>query len=597
MNRNMTIRTKIICTIGPSVNSLEKIIELIEAGMNVARLNFSHGTYADHLQVIDNLKEARRRLQIPLAIMLDTKGPEIRLGKIKGGQVALNPGQKWLLVKDPIEGSADKVSITPPHILDQLNERTVILFDDGYISSHVVQKTEEGIVIEILNGGVIKSGKGVNIPNEILNLPAVTEKDIADIRFGCKHDIDIIAASFVRSADQVIVIKKLLEEEGKSDILVIAKIENKEGVQNFDSIVQVADGVMIARGDLGVEVPLSKVPKLQKMMIRKSYLAGKPSVTATQMLESMIHNPRPTRAEASDVANAIYDSTSAVMLSGETAVGNYPLEAVSVMKSIVKEAEDDFDYRAFFDLHSKLNFHDVPSAVTLATVKTAYSSQATAIFAFTNGGGTARLLSRLRPAIPIIAMTSNEKCYHQMAFNWGVIPVLKEECKTISEAFDKICQYSIERQLVHYGDLVVVTAGTPFGFSGTTNMLMVESIGDVLVRGEAGQGARVHGNVILVLSPENVMSYFVHGQLLVITRCNETYLPLIKESLGIILQNHIDDVDSEQFLIKTATSFKKPYIVRADAAMRTLKEGQLVTLDPEKALVYKGVVFQGLFKK
>jgi pyruvate kinase len=586
----MTIRTKIICTIGPAVSSLEKIIELIEAGMNVARLNFSHGTYADHLQVIDNLKEARRRLQIPLAIMLDTKGPEIRLGKIKGGQVALNPGQKWLLVKNPIEGTAERVNITPPNVLDQLNERAIILFDDGYISSHVIQKTEEGVLIEILNGGIIKSGKGVNIPNENLNLPAVTEKDVADIRFGCKHDIDIIAASFVRSADQVIVIKKLLEDEKKSDILVIAKIENKEGVQNFDSIVQIADGVMIARGDLGVEVPLSKVPKLQKMMIRKSYLAGKPSVTATQMLESMIYNPRPTRAEASDVANAIYDSTSAVMLSGETAVGNHPLEAVNVMKSIVKEAEDDFDYRAFFDLHSKLNFHDVPSAVTLATVKTAYSSQATAIFAFTNGGGTARLLSRLRPSMPIIALTSNEKCYHQMAFNWGVIPVLQDECKTISEAFDKICQYSLDHQLVQYGDLVVVTAGTPFGISGTTNMMTVESIGDVLVRGDAGLGTKVHGNVTLVLSSETVMSYSVHGQLMVITRCDEAYLPLIKESLGIILQNHIDDTESEQFLIKTATALKKPYIVRADAAMRTLKEGQLVTLDPEKALVYKGVV-------
>lgn len=586
----MTIHTKIICTIGPSVNTLQKMIELIEAGMNVARLNFSHGTHSEHLQAIDNLKEARRRLKVPLAIMLDTKGPEIRIGKIKDGQLFLSSGHHWRLVREPVEGDAEKVNITPASVLDQVKEGTVILFDDGYISSHVIEITTDGVLVEIQNGGIIRSGKGVNIPNESLNLPAITETDIADIRFGCKHDIDIVAASFVRSPDHVLTIKKLLAEEKKSDILIVAKIENREGVQNFDSIVQVADGIMIARGDLGVEVPLSQVPKLQKMMIRKCYLAGKPAVTATQMLESMINNPRPTRAEASDVANAIYDSTSAVMLSGETAIGKYPLEAVHVMKSIVKEAEEDFDYGAFFDHHTKFVYHDVPSAVTLATVKTAYSSNATAIFAFTSGGGTARLLSRLRPSMPIIAMTSNVKSYNQMAFNWGTVPVLLDECKTISEAFEKICDYALENQLVHYGDLVVVTAGTPFGISGTTNMMIVESIGDVLVRGDSGGGPRVHGNVTIVLSPESARPYSVRGQLMVIARCDDTYLPLIEQASGVILQNHINDLDSEQYLIKVASAANKPYVVRADAATRVLKEGQLVTLDPEKALVYKGVV-------
>jgi len=372
---------------------------------------------------------------------------------------------------------------------------------------------------------------------------------------------------------------------------VVAKIENNEGVQNFDSIVQVADGIMIARGDLGVEVPLSQVPKLQKMMIRKSYLAGKPAVTATQMLESMINNPRPTRAEASDVANAIYDSTSAVMLSGETAVGHYPLETVNVMRSIVKEAEADFDYRGFFDHHASLIYHDVPSALTLATVKTAYSSNAQALFSFTNSGSTARLLSRLRPPMPIIAMTSNEKCYHQMSFNWGVIPFLSTECKTLVEAFQKISAFALERQFVSYGDLVVVTAGSPFGISGTTNMMIVESIGDVLVRGHVGFGARIHGNATLVLSSEAKKTYAVRGQILVIAKCDESYIPLIREASGIILQNHINDVESEKFAKQIATELEKPLIVRADAATRILKEGQLVTLDPEKALVYKGVVF------
>ncbi len=583
-------RTKLICTIGPACNDYDTMIKLIGAGMNVARLNFSHGTHEQHLESILNLKKARRYLNQSLALMLDTKGPEIRLGKIKDGQVRLVHGQKWLLMKDVVEGDETQATILPGTILNQINPGMKILFDDGYISSHVVSCVKEGVLVEIENSGIIKTGKGVNIPNAQLDFPAVTDKDIADIRFGCQQDVDIIAASFVRSPQDVLEIKKLLDEEKKSDILVIAKIENREGVENFDSIVQVADGVMIARGDLGVEVPLSQVPKLQKMMIRKSYLAGKPSVTATQMLESMIHNPRPTRAEVSDVANAIYDSTSAVMLSGETAVGKYPLEAVSVMRSIIQEAEGDFDYRNFFDYHSRLVYHDVPSALTLAAVKTAYSSNAKAIFAFTSQGSTARLISRLRPSMPIIAMTSNEKCYHQMAFNWGVTPFLSTEVKTFADAFSKVSAFAMENKIVEYGDLAVVTAGSPFGVSGTTNMMVVENIGDVLVRGENGQGIKIHGNIAIVLSSEATKAYAVRGQLLVLPRCDESFDPLIQESLGVILQNHINDHDSEKHCIEVAVRFKKPFIVRADAATRILKEGQLVTLDPEKNLVYKGVV-------
>lgn len=584
-------RTKIICTIGPAVNTVEKMLQLMDAGMNAARLNFSHGTHEEHEIVLNNLKEARAQKKKPLAIILDTKGPEIRIGKIAGGQVNLVSGQRWCLFKHPLEGGVHGAHIHPPFILEDLSLGTRVLFDDGYISSHVVDHNPDGVVVEIDNGGIIKTGKGVNIPNASLSLPAVTERDIEDIRFGCKHDVDVIAASFVRSADHVLSIKRLLAEEKKPDIQVYAKIENSEGVKNFDSIVQVADGIMVARGDLGVEVPLSQVPGLQKMMIRKSYLAGKPVVTATQMLESMINNPRPTRAEASDVANAVYDSTSSVMLSGETAVGKYPLETVHVMRSIVREAEADFNYRNFFAFHADLVFHDVPSAVTLATVKTAYSSGAKAIFAFTNAGSTARLISRLRPEMPIIAMTPNEKCYHQMALNWGVVPFLNGGAKSLLDAFAVISAFASEQGLVSHGDLVVVTAGSPFGVSGTTNMMMVESIGDVLVRGHTAVGQRVHGNVTLVLSAESKMPYAVRDQLLVMTKCNESFIPLIKESAGIILQNHMDDVESEKFAISIAQALDKPAIVRADEASRILKEGQLVTLDPEKALIYKGVVF------
>lgn len=586
-------RTKVICTIGPACNTYEKIIGLCKAGMNVARLNFSHGTHEEHLLVINHLKNARRELGMPLAIMLDTKGPEIRIGKLHEGEIALQKGDRLTLIEVGKEPAGPlQIPILPGNILKLIPIGTQVLFDDGYISSHVISIDSNGVMVEIDNQGLLLSGKGVNIPNVDLHLPAVTEKDISDIRFGCLHDVDVIAASFVRSPEHVMVIKNLLAKELKPEIQVIAKIENYEGIRNFDSIVQVADGIMIARGDLGVEVPLSEVPRLQKMMIRKSYLAGKPSVTATQMLESMIYHPRPTRAEVSDVANAIYDSTSAVMLSGETAIGRYPFETVNVMKKIIKDAEEDFNYRGFFDNFRNITFIDVPSAVTLATVKTAYSSHAKAIFAFTTGGSTARLVSRLRPEIPIVAMTANEKCYHQLAYSWGVVPYLQTECHTVLDAFRKVSDFALEQQLVNIGALVVVTAGVPFGTSGTTNTMMVESIGEgeVLIRGGNGYGHAIYGNVKHVFSPELTHTYSVRGQILVIATCDDSYLPLIQESAGVILQNLASDADSERNLLKIAEDYNKPVITRADTAFRVLAEGQLVTVDPEKKIVYKGAV-------
>jgi len=584
------LRTKIICTLGPAVGSYEAISSLVRAGMNVARINFSHGTSEAHSETIALLKKAREELQVPLAIMLDTRGPEMRIGKLKAGAVALSAGQRWRLVKEQAAGDGEQAAITPASVLDDLQEGVTVLFDDGYISSHVVEKREEGVVVEIENSGTLESGKGVNIPCAKLSLPSLTEKDIADIKLGCELDVDYIAASFIRTPDDILVIKNLLSEMGKKEILVIAKIENSEGVENFDSIVQVADGIMIARGDLGVEVPLTQVPKLQKMMIRKSYMAGKPAITATQMLESMMTRLRPTRAETSDVANAIYDSTSAVMLSGETAVGNHPVEVVTTMCNIVEEAEQDFDYRTFFEHHAPLAYHDVPSAVTLATVKTAYSSNARAIFSFTSSGTTARLLGRLRPRMPIMAMTSNRKCYHQMALNWGVIPVLSDPVHSLEDAFSTLSAYALEKQYVKYGDLVILTGGSHFGISGTTNLMMVESIGDVLVRGDSGCGSSLHGKVTLVHTSEGTKSYQVKDKIVVITKCDESYLPLVREASGIILANHIDDLESETFAMQTARNLGKPAVVRADGALGILNEGQLVTIDPVKALVYKGVV-------
>lgn len=587
----MMKRTKIVCTIGPSVNDLDSILALIRAGMDVARVNFSHGDYERHLETIEILKEARIISRTPLAIMLDTKGPEIRIGKIKNDVFPVEKGHKLYLVGEDIEGDDKEIPITPSSVLGDIREGMNVLFHDGYVSSRVLENTGSKVLVEIENKGELESRKGVNIPNAILNLPAMTDQDISDIRFGCRQDIDIIAASFIRSANHVMAIRELLKEEGKSEIKILAKIENTEGVQNFDNILRVADGIMIARGDMGVEMPLSQVPRLQKMMIRKTYLAGKPSVTATQMLESMIHYPRPTRAEVSDVANAIYDSTSAVMLSGETAVGRYSIQAVKVMRSIIEEAEKNFDFRDFFRRNSQQVYNDVPSSVTLATVKTAYSSNATAIFAFTKSGSTGRLLSRFRPKMPIIALTPNQKCYHQMALNWGVCPIFdSEDYNNVRQAHEALSAASLDRGLVKYGDLIVLTAGSPFGIPGTTNSMIVENIGKVLVRGQASYGKRVYGKVMFLFALEEVNHNEVKDHIIVIPKCNYSYLPFLMKSKGVILENHVEDNESEQHVLKCAEELNIPALVRADGAFTTLHEGQNVTLDPSQLLVFRGAV-------
>lgn len=588
MEGNWT-RTKIICTMGPAVRSPEKIRQLIREGMNVARINFSHGTFEEHAEMIAMLKAARDELGVPLAIMLDTKGPEVRLGKIEAGCACFRAGHLWHLTEDQVLGNAYEVSVIPGHIPKMLEVGMTVLFNDGQMISKVVEKTKKGCVVEILSAGEVKSGKAVNVPDAKLDLPILGEKDIEDIKFGCKQGIDIIAASFVQSAEHILGVKELLKNEKCSNVWVIAKIENRSGVDNLEHILQVADGIMVARGDLGVEVPLVEVPRLQKMMIRRSYMAGKPAVTATHMLESMVSNPRPTRAETSDVANAIYDSTSAVMLSAETAVGRYPVQSVAVMKAIIKEAEKDKEFSRF-TIQEGMVYNDVPSAIGLATVKTAYSSKACAIFCFTESGSTARLIARLRPQIPIVAMTPHKKCYEQMALLWGVIPFHHQGAESSDEAFQAISTFALERQIVSYGDLVVVTSGHPFGFSGTTNSMMLESIGEVLARGQSGFGEKVYGNVLTVMVPDQQKPYQVRGQIVVIPYFDDNFVPIAYNAAGIVLQNHFADHQSEERLLEFAKQHGKTVLTRADEAMRNLKDGLLVTLDPERKIVYKGVV-------
>ncbi len=468
-------RTKIVATIGPSCQSVEMMSRLIEEGMRVARLNFSHGTHEDHLVSINNLKEARAKAGISVAIMLDTKGPEIRVGKVQTA-FAVKQGDRIELHRQEMVGGAGKIHIGPEIVFDHLKPGMPLLIDNGYVNTKVVEITAFGAVVEAENIGTISSNKGVNLPGQEINLPAVTEKDISDITFGLKNGVDIIAASFVRSKKEVEVIRKICQDAGQSDAFIIAKIENHQGVDAFDEIVQVADGIMVARGDLGVELPLAVIPRLQKMMIRRCYLAAKPVITATQMLESMITSPRPTRAEVSDVANAIYDSTSAVMLSGETAIGKYPIETVEVMRRIAEEAENDFKYRDFFFSNARRVYNDIPASVTLAVVNTAYCANAKAILAFSSSGMTARLISSLRPEIPVIVMTDNERSYHQMALFWGVTPVFCRDAKNNDDAFVRLCAFAKQQGIVAAGDLVVVAAGTPFGQMGATNMMLVEKV-------------------------------------------------------------------------------------------------------------------------
>lgn len=583
----MRTRTKIICTLGPATKSYEKILQLIDVGMDVARINMSHGTHEEHKETIALLKKARKEKKVSLAIMLDTKGPEVRVGPMEEGALNLEKGQHLKITEKPQKG---EITLDPFNVIQDIKMGATVLFDDGYITSKVVEKHPDFLTLEIQNPGLLKSHKGVNIPHAELDLPAVTEQDMKDIIFGCKQGMDLLAASFIRSAEHILTIKALLAEHAASHVLVIAKVENALGVKNFDSIVQASDGIMVARGDLGVELPVTQVPKLQKEMIRKCYQSFKPVITATQMLESMISNPCPTRAEVSDVANAIYDSTSAVMLSGETAVGKYPIETVRLMRNTVLEAEKDFKYEDFFyNDAARQVFNDISSSVALAAVKTSYSAHGKALIALTTSGFTARIMARFRPEMPIIAVTPNEETYHQLAFIWGTVPV-HARVKNVKEGVQKASCFALTNKLVRYGDLIIVTSGTPFGVSGTTNVMLVDNIGDVLVRGLPAEGKRVHGKVSFLLTHDPESKHEVKDRLMVMSHCDLSFEDHLRGAAGIILQNHPDDSHSEEKAKEIAKNLNIPLLVRADGAVTILKEGQMVTLHPNMGLVFEGIV-------
>lgn len=475
----MVRRTKIICTLGPAVDDEKILRELMVNGMNGARCNFSHGSHAEHKQRVDRFKKVRDSLKLPIPLLLDTKGPEIRTGKFAGGEITLKKGAPFILTTEEILGDETKATVTYKDLYKDVKKHGRILLNDGLVELLVEEIKGQEIHCVVRNGGVIRNNQGINVPDANINLPSLTPQDVKDIIFGIENGFDFIAASFVRRPEDVINIRKVLEQHGGADLKIIAKIENRQGIENFDEILKVADGIMVARGDLGVEIPVEEVPIVQKALIEKCYRLGKPVITATQMLESMITNPRPTRAEASDIANAIYDRTSAIMLSGETAMGQYPLESLIVMSKIAEKAEKAIDYWAAIAQTKCDAMGGVTDAISHATCTTAMDLNAAAIVAFTQSGHTARMISRFRPDCEIIAITPVERVWRQLALSWGVTPFLVDEVFTADALFAIGEKKALESGLVQKGDMIVITGGVPIGVSGTTNTMKVNVVGNL----------------------------------------------------------------------------------------------------------------------
>lgn len=577
-------RTKIIATIGPTSESVSMLKELITHGMNIARLNFSHGTHDEHLQRINNIRQASAEVGIPVAIMLDTKGPEIRTGTLKENKITLTAGEIVTLTTADIIGDAKRFSINYNNLPNDVSVGSQILLDDGLIALSVIAIDGQEISCRILNTGELSNHKGVNVPNTIVKLPAVTEKDRADIAFGIAQQVDFIAASFIRSAKDVLEIRRILEE-AEADIHIIAKIENAQGVENLDEILEAADGLMVARGDMGVEIPAEEVPLVQKKMIAKCNKVGKPVITATQMLDSMIRNPRPTRAEASDVANAIFDGTDAIMLSGETAAGKYPLEAVKTMNNIAQITEKALDYEHLLLQNNHMASLSTTAAIGYATCMTASNLQAAAIITATESGSTARMISRFRPSSPIIAVTSSEKTLRKLILSWGVTPLLGEKVKDTDTMIDNAITASLQSGFIERGDLVVLTAGVPVGIPGTTNLLKVEIVGQMLAKGIGiGNGSLVGFAKKVIDATE--ADKITEGDILVTYNTDADLVAAMQKADAIITEEA--GLTSHGAIV--ALSLGKPIIVGATDIMAKVSDNDVLTLDFTSGIIYEGHV-------
>lgn len=576
-------KTKIVCTIGPASEKREVLKDLVNNGLNVCRLNFSHGNHEEHGKRIDTIKELREDLNKPIAILLDTKGPEIRTGKFEDPEVALEEGQTFTITMKDIIGTKEICTVSYKELVNDVVIGDTILIDDGLVGLKIKEIKSDEIVCLVENAGIIKNHKGVNVPGVKINLPAITEKDRSDIEFGIARGIDFIAASFVRKPADVIAIKEILEANNAGDIQIISKIENQEGVDNIDEILEISDGIMVARGDLGVEIPTQEIPIAQKMMIRKCNELGKPVITATQMLDSMMRNPRPTRAEVTDVANAIYDGTDAIMLSGETAAGKYPVEAVRTMSLIAKRTEESLDYNNILK-SKKLNQVNVTNAISHATCTTAIDLKASAIVTSTSSGHTARMVSKFRPQAPIVAATDCQKAMRRLALSWGVYPVLTQTTTSTDEVIDNSIKTALEAGYIKNGELVVITAGVPVGVVGTTNLIKVHVISEIITKG-IGIGRKVvSGKVRLVKNVSDIKDNFDQGDIIVTTLTDADMNTYIEKSSAIITQE--GGITSHAAIV--GLNLEKAVVVSARDIMSLVKDGETITVDTASGIIYKG---------
>lgn len=574
-------RTKIVCTIGPASESLNTILDMMRAGMDVARLNFSHGNLVDHEKRIRRIREACRKTRRNVGILMDTRGPEIRIGTFTGGSVNLVKGNRFTLTTEDVPGDQHRVSVTYKNIVKDVKVGSIVLLDDGLINLKVIEVTDKEVKCLVEYGGELSDRKGVNIPGVSLNLPPMCEKDQNDILYGISQDLDFVAASFIRKSSDVLEIRRLLEENN-GRMHIIAKIENEEGVRNIDEILEVSDGIMVARGDLGVEIPAEDVPIVQKMIIKKSNQAGKPVVTATQMLDSMIRNPRPTRAEASDVANAIFDGTDSVMLSGETAMGLFPIESVLTMDRIASRAESALQYETILSSFEPLMNKAVTDAISYATCHTAQELGASAILTSTQSGHTARMVSKYKPKAPIIAVTPNYRVVRLLTLTWGVYPILCEVTENTDEMFDMAIETSLRAGLVQNGELVVITAGVPIG-TGTTNLLKVHTIGQIMLKG-TGVGKRAATGKVFKATSAKEAALIREGQILVTYETDKDYMPYLHKASAIIAE--AGGMTSHTSII--GLSLDIPVIVGARDAMKILEDGAEISVDPVRGLIYRG---------
>ena len=566
-------KTKIICTLGPSTDDPKILEAMMDSGMDVARFNFSHGTHAEHKVRLELLKKLRKEKNLPVAALLDTKGPEIRLKTFAEGKVTLEAGQKFTLTAREVTGTKDICSVSYKNLAQDVHPGSQIMLDDGLISMKVLERTETDITCLVQNGGPIKDRKGVNVPGVHLSMPYMSAQDREDLLFGIQEGFDFVA-SFCRSAQDVMEIRRLLDEH-HSDMRIIAKLENQEGVNNVDEILAVADGVMIARGDMGVEIDFTEIPVIQKDIIAYTLGYGKHVITATQMLDSMITNPRPTRAEITDVANAVYDGTSAIMLSGETAAGKYPVEAVQTMAAIAERTEADINYFGRMRNMTPDIRLGIGGATAHAACTTATDTNASAIITVTKSGATPRLISRFRPETPIVACVMDEPVQRQLSLTWGVKPIIMDYVQSTDEMIEGAVSAAQKAGLIHDGEIAVVTAGVPAGIAGTTNMIKVHLVGSSLINGAGVGDENVKGVLCVCRTLEDVRHKFHPGMILVVPHTNNEMLPYIRQATGVITEEN--GLGSHAAVV--GLSLNKAVIVGAIGATRTLHDGMKVSMD------------------